>query len=281
MTATDELLEHLPRPVAFVLGGGGSLGAVQVGMMRALLERGITPDIVVGTSIGSFNGAVLAADPSTAVEKLERFWRSSKRVDVLPLRGLKPILHWRRTKQSFYPNDGMVRSIESMLGDIERIEDLQIPYGAVAVDVQRGTPVLFREGSLATAILASAAIPGLFPPVERGGRIFYDGGLGNNVPMRDAVEMGARSLVVLDTTSPTIDLDPPQGLMELFSYVTEVYARQMVLRDLAELSHLQILYPPSPAPGTLSPLDLEHTEELLFNSYLDAKEYLTLKMATT
>lgn len=69
--------------------------------------------------------------------------------------------------------------------------------------------------------------------------------------------------------------------MDLFSYVTEVYARQMVLRDLAELVHIPILYPPSPAPGTMSPLDLEHTDELLESSYQDTKEYLSLKMATT
>jgi NTE family protein len=97
--------------------------------------------------------------------------------------------------------------------------------------------------------------------------------------MQDAVLMGARSLVVLDTTSPTVELDPPSSLLELFSYVTEVYARQMVLRDLKELADIPVLYPPSPAPGTMSPLDLDHTEELLASSYRDTAEYLTLKSA--
>jgi len=272
---------HLPRPVGFVLGGGGSLGAVQVGMLKALLERGVTPDLVVGTSIGAFNGAVLAADPSTAIATLERFWHSSRRVDAFPLRGIKPFLHWRRTKQSFFPNDGLVRSIRSVLGGFINIEDLLLPYGAVAIDINLGTPVLFRTGSVESALLASAAIPGLFPPVPRDGRLFYDGGLGNNVPMRDAIRMGAQSLVVLDTTSPTAELDPPQSLLELFSYVTEVYARQMVLRDLDELSHIPILYPPSPAPGTMSPLDLNHTIELLEHSYRDTRAYLDLKIAVS
>ncbi|MCU1397359.1 MAG: patatin-like phospholipase, partial [Acidimicrobiales bacterium] len=274
MTDTLDGLIQLPRPIGFVLGGGGSLGAVQVGMLRALLERGIAPDIVVGTSIGAFNGAVLAADPVQAVEKLDHFWRSSKRGDAFPLRGIKPFLYWRRTRQSFFPNDGLSRSIRSMLGEYLRIEDLRLPFGAVAIDVERGTPVLFREGNLESALLASAAIPGIFPPVSRDGRMFYDGGLGNNVPMRDAIGMGARSLVVLDTTSPTADLRAPDTLLDLFSYVTEVYARQMVLRDLAELSDVPILYPPSPAPGTMSPLDLDHTEELLESSYVDTLEYL-------
>jgi len=269
----------LPRPVGFVLGGGGSLGAVQVGMLQALFERGIRPDLVVGTSIGAFNGAILAADPELALEKLERFWRSSKRSDAFPLRGIKPFLHWRRTRTSFFPNDGLIRSIRAVLGDYRTIDDLLLPFGAVAVDVTRAVPVLFRTGELESALLASAAIPGIFPPIQRDGRLFYDGGLGNNVPMRDAVAMGAQSLVVLDTTSPTADLDAPQTLMDLFSYVTEVYARQMVLRDLSDLSHIPTLYPPSPAPGTMSPLDLDHTDELLESSYRDTVEYLTLKTA--
>ncbi len=278
MTATGDLRTLLPTPVGFVLGGGGALGAVQVGMLRALLERGIRPDLVTGTSVGSFNGAVLASNPDTALERLDRFWRSSRRQDLFPLRGLRPILHWRRTHQSFYPNDGLIRAIRAVLDDFPTIESLRLPYGAVAIDVVSGAPILFRSGSLESALLASAAIPGLFPPVQREGRLYYDGGLGNNVPMRDAVAMGAQSLVVLDTTSPTADLAAPTGLMDLFSYVTEVYARQMIVRDLAELSHIPILYPPSPAPGSMSSLDLDHTIELLESSYHDTIEYLSLKL---
>ena len=274
-------VDDLPRPIGFVLGGGGALGSVQVGMLKALTDRGIRPDLVTGTSIGAFNGAVIAADPDRALARLENFWRSSRREDAFPLRGIKPILHWRRTRKSFFPNDGLIRSIRSVLGDYRTIDELRLPFGAVAVDVVKATPVLFRTGSLESALLASAAIPGIFPPVERDGRLFYDGGLGNNVPMRDAVAMGARSLVVLDTTSPTADLDAPSGLMDLFSYVTEVYARQQVVRDLRELTHIPILYPPSPAPGTMSPLDLDHTDELMAASYRDTTEYLTLKMAAT
>jgi NTE family protein len=274
-------VDDLPRPIGFVLGGGGALGSVQVGMLKALTERGVRPDLVTGTSIGAFNGAVIAADPDRAVERLEAFWRSSRREDAFPLRGIKPILHWRRTRKSFFPNDGLVRSIRSVLGDHRLIEDLRLPFGAVAVDVVKATPVLFRSGPLESALLASAAMPGIFPPVSRDGRMFYDGGLGDNVPMRDAIAMGARSLVVLYTTSPSADLDPPSRLVDLFSYVTEVYARQQVVRDLHELTHIPIVYPPSPASGTMSPLDLDHTEDLMAASYRDTVEYLTLKMAAT
>jgi NTE family protein len=266
----------LPRPIGFVLSGGGALGAVQVGMLRALTERGITPDLVVGTSIGAFNGAVLAADPHLALDKLTRFWTSSSRSDALSLRGVRPLLHWRRTRQSLYPNDGVIRGIRSVLHGYPRIEDLALPFGAVAVDVRRGLPEILLSGPLESALLASSAIPGIFPPVSRNGNLYYDGGIGDSVPIRDAVRMGAKSLVVLDTTNPVADLEHPKSLSAIASYVTEVYSRQSVLRHLEDFAHLPTLYPRSPASGTMSPLDLDHTDELMQQSYIDALAYLDM-----
>jgi NTE family protein len=243
-------------------------------MIRALLERGITPDLVVGTSIGAFNGAVLAADPSRAVDRLVRFWQNSSRSDALPLRGVRPLLHWRRTRQSLFPNDGVVRGIRSVLHRYPLIEDLALPFGAVAVNLHLGLPELLRDGPLESALLASSAIPGIFPPVARNGHLYYDGGLGDNVPMRDAVAMGANTLVVLDTTSPVADLEHPTSLSAIASYVTEVYSRQSVLRHLDDFTHIPTLYPRSPANGTMSPLDLNHTDEVLAASYIDTLTYL-------
>lgn len=264
----------LPRPIGFVLSGGGALGSVQVGMLRALFERAIFPDLVVGTSIGAFNGAVIAANPKLALEKLTTFWKNSSRSDALSLRGVRPLLHWRRTRQSLYPNDGVIRGIRSVLYGYPMIEDLALPFGAVAVDIRRGVPELIREGPLESALLASSAIPGIFPPVERDGTLYYDGGIGDNVPIRHAVAMGAKSLVVLDTTSPVADLDHPGSLAEIASYVAEVYTRQSVLRHLDDFEYLPTLYPRSPASGTMSPLDLDHTDELMQQSYTDTVAYL-------
>ena len=265
---------ELPRPIGFVFGGGGSLGAVQVGMLKAVFEREITPDMVVGTSIGAFNGAVVAYDPKVALATLEEFWRNTRRQHALPLRGLKPLLHWRRTHQSLYPNIGLAQGIRRTLPSITSFSQLQLPFAAVAIDLVSGLPIVFREGDLESALLASSAIPGLFPPVNRDGRSYYDGGLGNGVPMRDAVAMGAKSLVVFDTSSPTADLTQPKGLTEFVTYVTEVYSRQIVRRDIAELAHIPMVYPPSPASPTLSPVDLSHTEELLLSGYLETAMYL-------
>lgn len=264
----------LPRPIGFVLSGGGSLGSVQVGMLRALLERNITPDLVVGTSIGAFNGAVLAADPNTALDKLTRFWNNASRSDVLPLRGIKPLLHWHSTRHSLYPNDGALRGIRSVLSGFARFEDLALPFGAVAVNLHSGLPELFCDGPLESALLASSAIPAFFPPVSRDGNLYYDGGLGDNVPIGHAVAMGAQSLVVLDTTNPVSELEQPRGIVEIASYVTEVYSRQAILRHLHDFAHVPTLYPRSPASGTMSTLDLDHTAELLASSYTRTCAYL-------
>lgn len=222
-----------------MLGGGGSRDAVQVGMLRALFERGITPDLVVGTSIGAFNGAVLAANPATAIETLDHFWRSSKRGDAFPVRGIKPFLYWRRAQQSFLPADRLSR--------FDQLRAQRLP-------AHRGSRPALRRGC------------------DR-----RRAGDARAVPRREPGERTARQCGNPGIFPPV----NPDTLMDLFSYVTEVYARQMVLPDLAELAHIPILYPPSPAPGTMSPLDLEHTDELLESSYQDTKEYLSLKMATT
>ncbi len=264
----------LPRPIGFVLSGGGSLGSVQVGILRALFEREIAPDLVVGTSIGAFNGAVLAADPTLALDKLLRFWKNASRSDVMPLRGIRPLLHWRTTRESLYPNDGALKGIRSVLSDFALIEDLALPFGAVAVNLRTGLPELFRDGPLESALLASSAIPAFFPPVSRGGNLYYDGGLADNVPIGHAVTMGAQSLVVLDTTNPVSNLDQPRSIAEIASYVTEVYSRQTTLRHLHDFEPMPMLYPRSPATGTMSPLDLDHTEELLASSYAATCSYL-------
>ena len=153
-------------------------------MLKAVFERGIAPDLVVGASIGAFNGAVVAYDPNAAVATLEEFWRNTRREHALPLRGLKPLLHWRRTHQSLYPNIGLAQGIRRTLPNVTSFAQLALPFAAVAIDIVSGLPRVFHDGDLESALLASSAIPGLFPPVSRDGRSYYDGGLGNGVPMR-------------------------------------------------------------------------------------------------
>ncbi len=161
---------------AFVLGGGGHLGAHEVGMLRALLERGIVPDLVIGTSIGAINGAFVAADPSaTTVEALQGLWSSIQDADVLGGSLFTRLQTFAKTRTHAHSNTGMRRLLEQAL-PVRRFEDLVVPFQCVAASIERSQPRYFDSGPLVRAILASSAVPGLLPPVEIDGEHFIDGG---------------------------------------------------------------------------------------------------------
>src|SRR5690242_17576547 len=162
--------------VAFVLGGGGHMGASEVGMLRALLERGIRPDLVLGASVGALNGAAVAADPSTtAVDLLEDIWANLGQdpvFDRLPFAGAANLV---RTRTSLSSNR-QIRELIARL-PVDRIDQLQVPFQCVAASIERAAEHWFTSGPLEEAILASCAVPGLLPAVEIDGEHFIDGGI--------------------------------------------------------------------------------------------------------
>ena len=141
-------IADLPRPVGFVLGGGGSLEAVQVGMLQALGEHGVAPDLVAGTSIGSINGAVLALDPKGAANRLSHSWPKMKREQILPGGPLDQARTLRRTKTHLFPNNGLATVISDFLGEDTTFDDLEVPFAAVTMDVATARPHVIREGRL-------------------------------------------------------------------------------------------------------------------------------------
>ena len=161
--------------VAFVLSGGASLGAIQVGMLRALLAHDVRPDMIVATSVGALNGAFLASHGSTpeSVDELSSLWRGVRRGHVFPLEPLTGLLGFLGARRNLVPGAGLRRLITRHVMH-ERLEDLPIPLHVVACDVLSGDEVLLSKGPLAEAVLASAAIPGVFPPVEWEGRLLID-----------------------------------------------------------------------------------------------------------
>jgi NTE family protein len=265
----------LPKPVGFVLGGGGSLGAVQVGMLRALAEYGLTPDLVVGTSVGSVNGALLALDPAGATERLAAIWSVMTRRRVFPGGPVAQLRMLRRHRNHLFPNDGLARVLSDALGPDRDFASLVLPFGTVAVDATTGHPVLLRTGPLVPAILASSAIPGIYPPVEIDGRVLYDGGVLANVPIRQAIELGARSLVVLDCAFPGHLPDVPRTMAEtLFFWATLGMRNQAVLEaELAAREYL-VLYLPGPPVRPMTPLDFTHTAELITDAHAAATAFL-------
>ena len=187
--------------IAFVLSGGGSLGAIQAGMLEALLERDIVPDALVGTSIGAANAAYLAGDPTLPQARaLSGLWRSLRPRQVFPLGPIRTLKALRRDGSLFSP--GPLRRIIERHSPYSRIERASIPLRIVATDFADGTEVVFDSGPVADAVLASTALPGIFPPHQVAGRLYLDGGLVDHVPLAPAIAMGADNIYVLSCGFP-------------------------------------------------------------------------------
>ena len=184
--------------IAFAISGGGARGAVQVGMMRALVERDIKPDLIVGVSIGAWNGAWLAHRPDLEwVKKLEDVWHQVTRrtLDMVWWRAARNMV---RRKPSLYEGRGLSRFVARNL-QVANFEDLAVPLHTVAIDLTMGTKAVFSHGPIGPAVLASSAIPGVFPPVVIDGRQHVDGGLIDPTGLDTAIELGARRIYVLDS----------------------------------------------------------------------------------
>jgi NTE family protein len=218
-------------PVAFVLGGGGLLGASEVGMLQALLEEGIEPDLVVGTSIGAINGAMVARSPSrAAVDRLTELWLGLSGDRVF---GGTP---WARLRgagrTSLHPNDGLRELLAGHL-NADRFEDLAVPFECCAASIERAAEHWFASGALVDAVLASCAVPGLFPAVEIDGEHYLDGGLVNSVPVGRAVELGARTVYVLQVGRLERPLEPPRRPWDVATVAFEIARRHRFARDMA------------------------------------------------
>ena len=181
---------------AFVLSGGANLGAAQVGMLTAVAEAGVHPDLVVGTSVGALNGAWVAA--GAPLEDLGAVWRSLRRSSVFPTNPLRGLLGVSGRSDHLVSNSGLRHILHGNLR-FDRLEDAPIPLHVVVTDVLTGAGVLLSSGPAEDSILASAAIPGVLPPVSLGDRAYMDGGVVNNSPISHAVELGADTVWVFAT----------------------------------------------------------------------------------
>ena len=227
--------------VAFVLGGGGHLGAHEVGMLRALLERGIVPDLVVGTSIGAINGVAVAAEPTiAAAERLTEMWTRFERSDVFGGSVLGRLGTLARTRTHLHGNDGLRKLLEDSL-PVERFEDLPVRFECVAASIESASEHWFTSGRLADAVLASSAVPGILPPVRIGDEHFLDGGIVNSIPVGRAVEQGARSIYVMHVGRVDRPLEPPRWPWEVGLVAFEIARRHRFTGDIAALADVDDL----------------------------------------
>jgi NTE family protein len=209
---------------AFVLGGGGVHGAAEVGMLRALAERGIRPDLVVGTSIGALNGAVLAADPDGAVTRLTDLWTRTEDGNPFEASLLEQAATVARTWTHLHGNHRLQRLLLEVL-PVRTFEALALPFSCVAASIERAGPRWFDRGPLVPALLASSAVPGLLPPVEVDGEHHLDGGLVDSIPVDRALALGATRVFVLQVGRVEQPLRPPQRPWEVASVAFEIARR--------------------------------------------------------
>ncbi len=225
-----------PREItALVLAGGGTRGAVQIGMLQVLTEHGFVPDRIYGSSVGAVNGVAFAGDPTRAgVERMTEIWRGLTREIVYPQGRLHGPWLYLQQRDSVYTNAGLRKVIEDGIA-FERLEDTVIPVEVVATSLTDGRERWFTYGPATEAILASTAIPAIFPPVEIDGDRFIDGGVVNNVPLRRAIDAGATRVVVLLCSPPIYTPASPKRPVEAMLNALLISIHSRFARDMAQL----------------------------------------------
>ena len=270
-----DLQEKLPRPLAFVLSGGAAMGSIQIGMLKALAELRIEPDIIVGTSVGALNGAAIANHGLIdGAGKLVELWSKLERQHVFPGGRLAQVRQVLSTQNSLFPNNGLTKIICDML-TASRFDHLEIPFAALATDVMTLHGALFHSGDLHKSLLASTAIPGFFPPVEINGRHYADGGITANVPLRSAEKLGARSIIVLDAGEMCHRMNLPENLLIYFDMGLQGVMRQRVRIEAPVMAEkMPLIYLPTPCPVISDAMDFSDSVSLINQSYHMTKMFI-------
>jgi NTE family protein len=263
---------------AFVLGGGGVLGAAEVGMLRALFERGVRPDLVVGTSVGAINGALVAADPTpVAVERLREVWQELGSRGVFAGSVLARARTLARTRTHLHPREPLRELLTAHL-PVRTFAELEVPFQCVAASIERAAEHWFTDGDLIDAVLASTAVPGLLPPVEIDGEHYLDGGLVHSIPVGRAVALGAGTIYVLHVGRIDRPLRPPTRPWEVGVVAFEIARRHRLAADLAALpAGVTVHVLPSGDPvgaGSLRYRDFSGAADRIDRAYGAARTYL-------
>jgi NTE family protein len=262
---------------AFVLSGGASLGALQVGMLHAIYERGIAADLLVGTSAGALNAAFVASRPQTVATatELARVWRSLQREDIFPVSMRTLVGGLCGRCDHLVPDRGLRRLVAQHVG-FEDIADAAIPLHAVAFDLAEGCEVLLSTGRALDVIAATAAIPGVLPPVRMGKRQLIDGGVVNNTPISHAVALGAERIFVFPTqTGPRPLNRAPRGALEAGIQALTLLTDRRLEWDVARYStEVELILLPAPNPTQVQPIDFEHSSRLIREALTATRAFL-------
>jgi NTE family protein len=261
---------------AFVLSGGASLGAIEAGMLEALYERSIRPDLIVGSSVGSLNGAFIASRPQSpaTAQELAEIWRGMRRGHVFPLNLAIGLVGFLGLKDHLVPAESLRRLVEEHI-EFDDLEDASIPFHVIATDALSGCEHRLSRGPAIDAIMASAAIPGVFPPVRWQGHELVDGGIANNTPISHAIELGAEEVYVLPTGTACALPEPPRGALGMMLHAMSLLVMRRLLIEIELLrDRARLIVLPPPCPLGISPIDFGHPDELMDAGREGARAYL-------
>ena len=249
--------------LAFVLSGGGALGSVQVGCIQLLMERGIFPDLIVGTSVGALNGVFLAKTPTLdGVTQLKELWLSLGPHGPFREGRLRVFLRLISGREHLYANSSLRKLVCQYVSDTT-FEGLKVPALVIATNLETGEPAVFRQGAVEPAVLASTAIPGVFPPINIGGVEYVDGAMMSNCGLETAWNHGARRMVVIET--PHVPPDKVMGILKPLSRALQVAIIRLCHREVdwfSERCPVVALEPEVPLEGFTFD-DFSRTPDLL------------------
>ena len=259
-----------PARRTWVLGGGGARGAAQVGVLQALFEANVeAPVAVIGTSVGALNGASIAAYPSLAgTMMLREVWMSRPALTVFQAHPLGLVISGvRRNQLSAFPQQNVRRLIDraQALTGVTKFEQLRVPLAVVATDLNAGKPAVFRSGDLTPALLASTAIPGVFPMVRINEREHLDGGVVENTPLNIAADDGAKEILAISLMAGGEYEPAPAGFAELIARTLQLSLHHQMLSDYERLRDRCkiIVLCPITAPTATWEMKREHVEGVM------------------
>lgn len=260
---------------AFVLSGGASLGAVQVGMLKALAEAGMSADLLVGTSAGALNAAWLAGhpDPGDLVE-LEEVWIRMRRDRIFPADPALMVGAALGRRNHLFPGTALETMIRDQLG-YRRLERAPIPVHVVATEILTGREIVLSSGDAVAALMASTALPAVFPPVQVDGKPLVDGGVADNTPIRRAVDLDADRIFVLPGGYACALRTPPRSVAGMALHALTLVMQHRLAADVERYErYVELIVLPAPCPLSVQPIDFTHARELIDRSYTLSRSWL-------
>ena len=279
MAVTTLDVRRRPR-TAWVLGGGGNLGSIQVGMLRALVARGERPDVVLGCSVGALNGLVVASDPTPeGIERLRQIWIGLGSDDVFPSGRISGPWQLFTRGTSMFSDDGLRRLIDRCAPH-ERFEDYPIPLACNATNLRTGRIQWFDRGPVRPAVLASAALPAALPPVEIAGEHYIDGGVIDNVPISRALALGCDRIVVCHVGNFERPRPLPRRPIDVLLQSFSIARNARFAEDLHHVpAHAEVIVLPGIDPGPVRRTDFSRSAALIERATAAAAAHLDLRAA--